>query len=410
MDIVLLLIILIFICITIYVLSETIPVIRGGRYLNRAGRMHSVAQFMLLSNHEPRMDASDDEWLNATVANLKDPYPWSMEEGLIGKAQTLTARHVSDATMDAWSLAHVNKSHWIAGADEVSTVDLNAMDPWTVFTAKGVNTFYDFDYNRRCIKGGDAKKPPLHPQSTMPFATISRQGARPRLFIEFIYRDMSGYSFPDFYDKIHHLTLDVFKAVSKQVYDIGVIRIRLSEPTINLKVKTISGLRCLRNEDVECQIIHIPSTQKQLLMDECIIYQSDDGYELIQIEHSEKQGSHKSNVFEFILRSINGVSTPMIKWLMNMDRVIINFPQGLSFKTWRTNNTLQYVSRFIERQLGLDQPHHLGRRYGNELLQRIHEPNHLALSGDVKFILTDDMRLDIDEDAPSINEDSVADE
>lgn len=135
------------------------------------------------------------------------------------------------------------------------------------------------------------------------------------IFIEFSYpSSLHRKEFIKGYELIHQKTSEIINSIincsTKQLEDAQIYLIRIEfkniESKFSLSKFTVGeNVAILKNnwDEVEYMKLVIPPTTESFDMDEFLIAQTSDTNYLIQVEHSEGNGNHKSNMVEFILRT-----------------------------------------------------------------------------------------------------------
>lgn len=137
------------------------------------------------------------------------------------------------------------------------------------------------------------------------------------IFIEFSYpSSINRKFFVQRYKSIHARTCKTISSViqnsakslyKNQIYLIRIENDKLEKPVVLKEFKLNDNTMIYKNNwnDSKYMSLNIPKTEKSFDMDEFLIAQSKDMNYLIQVEHSEGEGNHKSNMVEFILRTCN---------------------------------------------------------------------------------------------------------
>lgn len=139
-----------------------------------------------------------------------------------------------------------------------------------------------------------------------------------KLYIEFSYRDGRSY---DFYNHFHIMTSKLIPSMMKIGLDIGqnvIIAVRIKciksiedivDELIDNKNR-VSRNRCtlIVYDEAQYNKIKIPNSTEFYYDEEIVILDSNGKSYEIQIEHSENEGNHKSNMVEFIARNVSEFS------------------------------------------------------------------------------------------------------
>lgn len=290
------------------------------------------------------------------------------------------ASHVSDAFIDliAWQELHFDKPFIGFAAEEVQSDSLEGFDN-EVWSMIRPGDYSEFEFHSKLQdafasinKHASIASTYLLNSSTFNSMfriskrrPLSRTDDRCRrihryIYIEFIYTSMKT-AFGVFYKSIHDKTRNIFEELSKNRFDVAIIRLERDANNrwiSELEYHEFGGKLVVRNALCKTTSVHLPSTNGCLLMDEAIIV--DD--KLIQIEDSEDGSMHKNNMIEFTLRWLNENSMSdkstfdLLKYVIGLpddaNGIIFNFIDGISISDWRENAIAKLLSRVVDRSIG----------------------------------------------------------